>query len=249
MENHIVYLGIYNLFNISIDLVLKIQLGKDNKSGQFLRMMIPLPENYPLTEVGTSEIVKSKGLFEVEFLIIGPRNKGWIYYQINSIEVNTKRSIILNKFYNIAKSENIKITPEESFIFNGLGKTIISLGFPYLIKYFNIDLDKTPIVLEASGGAIRNDNDEFRIQQYLNLNRNDVMQTYKNKYPDDFDEMYEFLDKYSDLELAETLVSLENNHKLIQYYTSAFGFQPITYISTETLMSTLVSTFIKNYNL
>ena len=67
------------------------------------------------------------------------------------------------------------------------------------------------------------------------------MQTYQNKYPQDFNEIYFLLEKYSDLELAEALVSLENNEKLIQYYTDAFGFKPMDYISTETIMVTSVS--------
>lgn len=51
-------------------------------------------------------------------------------------------------------------------------------------------------------------------------------------------------DKYSDQELAEALVSLENNEKLIGYYNTAFGFQQLDYTSMETKMATSLSTFL-----
>lgn len=248
MESHTIDLGRSTLFNIPIDLILKIRLERDFEGRGSVRMTIPLPQNYPLTEVGTSKIVKLKGLFEVELFVIGPNNTNWYLYPMYLIGPHNKRAIVLNKFYNIAKSENIKMSPEESFIFKGLGKKIICIGFPYLIKYFNINSDKIPIMLQASGGAVRNNNDKFQVQQYLVLGRDDIMQIYQTKYPEDFKETYFLFKRYSDLELAEALVSLENNENLIRYYTCTFGFQPITYISTETIMATSVSTFLNHCN-
>ncbi len=250
MERHKVNLGRYILFNNQIDLVLRITLWRNLKGRQVVKMIIPLPRNYPLTAIGTSDIIKSKGLFKAKLFVITSKNTSWYFYPIdlinNLLGIVSKRGIVLDKFFNVAKSENILITPEESFIFNGLGKRFICIGFPYLIRYFNINPEETPIMLQASGGSIRKERDRLRVQQYSQLDRSNIMQIYQNSYPEDFHEMYELFVKYSDLELAEALVSLENNYKLIQYYSTAFGFLPITYISTETVMATLGSTFMYN---
>lgn len=250
MESYTVNLGRYFLFNIPIDLVLKIELWKNLKGSQVAKMIIPLPQNYPLTQTGTSDMVKLKGLFEAELSVISSSNRSWNLYQINTLQkqfgIAGKKAVSLNKFYNIAKSENLIITPEENLLFSGLGKRFICSGFPYILEYFNVNPDETLILLQASGGAVRTDNDRLRVQKYLQLGRNNIMQIYQNKYPEDFNETYIFFVKYSDLELAEALVSLENNERLIQYYTEAFGFQPLDYTSTETMMATTLSTFIYN---
>lgn len=175
MESYSVGLGTYNLFNTSIDLVLKITMWKNLKGNQVAKVTIPLPLNYPLTQTGTSSIVKSKGLFEAEINVITDKSISWYYYPI---EVNTKRAVVLNKFYNVPKSENLEIIPEENLIFNGLGKRFICITFPYIIRFFNIDPNTTPIVLQASGGAIRTDNDRYRVQQYLALGRFNILQVY-----------------------------------------------------------------------
>ena len=143
----------------------------------------------------------------------------------------------MNKFYNVAKSENRIITPEENLVFAGLGKKFICIGFPYMINHFDINPNETLIILQASGGDIRTETDKYRVQQYVSLGTSNILQIYYNKYPEDFKNSNILLNKYSDLRLSE---------KLIQYYTAAFGFQPITYISMETIMGTLISIFLDN---
>ena len=213
MESYTVDLGTYNLSNVDIDLILKITLWRNLKGSQVAKMIIPLPLNYPLTQTGISDIVKLKGLFEAELNVITDKNMSWYYYPMSSIGNNIKRVVVLNKFYNVSKSENLEITPEENFIFAGLGKRFICISFPYILKYFNIDSNVTPIVLQASGGAIRIDNDRYRVRKYLMSGRLNILQVYQSKYKKDFTDSKFLFDKYSDQELAEALVSLENNER------------------------------------
>lgn len=240
MENNSIYLGTYNLFNININLVLNITLYNNLRGSQVAKIKIPLPENYPLTQTGTSNEVKSKGIFEAELNIITDKNMSWYYYPIDSNEEtkNFKRAVVLNKFYNVPKFEKLEITPEENIIFNGLGKKFLCIVFPYIIKYFNIDPNTTAIVLQASGGVVRTENDKIRVNQYLQLGKMGILEVYQYKYPEDFKYCKMLFDEYSDYELAEALVSLENNEKLIQYYTNAFGFKQLDYTSMETKMGT-----------
>jgi len=246
MESHSIDLGTYNLFNVPINLVLEIKLYKNFRGSQVAKAIIPLPLNYPLTQTGTSNIVKSKGLFEAEISVITDKNISWYYYPMDLIGNNIKRVVVLNKFYNVPKSENLDITPEENLIFVGLGKRFICITFPYIVKFFNIDSNQTPIILQASGGAIRNDNDRFRVERYLKLGRLNILQIYQNKYREDFESSKILFNNYSDQELAEALVSLENNEKLIGYYSTVFGFRKLDYISMETKMATSLNTFLSN---
>lgn len=248
MQSYIVNLGKYILFNIPIELNVRIDL-RNSLRGPQVTMMIPLPENYPSTAIGTSDIVRSKGLFEAELFLITSKNMSWTHYEMelvrNLLGINFSKAVLLDKFYNTAKVENIIITPEESVLLNGLGKRFICLGFSNLINYFDINPNEVPIVLEASGGTFT-DKDRLRAQQYLQLGRDQIEQIYQNKYPEDFNEAYINLPYFSDERLVEDLVVLENNERLIRYYTAAFGFQPITYISMGTIMATTVSTFVHN---
>jgi hypothetical protein len=246
MESHTINLGTYNLFNVNINLVLNIIF----KGNQVVRAIIPLPQNYPLTQSGISDMVKSRGLFEAEINIITNKSISWYYYPMDYcttiVHRDVKRALVINKFYNIPKFENLEITDKENMIFNGLGRRLLCITFPYIVKYFNIDPKKTPIVLQASGGAIRNQNDRDRSLEYLKLGRLGILQVYQNKYPEDFESSKILFNEYSDQELAEALVSLENNEKLIGYYNTIFGFQQLDYISMETKMATSLNTFLSN---
>ena len=247
MESYSVDLGTYNLFNVSIDLIMiieftKMQIGY-NEYMFGAEMRIPLPENYPLTEVGTSEEVKSRGLFDSNIQLIDPKSNFG-----ERLNITTSSTINLANFYNVAKERNIPITYEESVLFNGLGKRFICIAFPYIIDYFSLDPDDTTIVLQASGGSIRNDIDRLRIQKYILMGNNEIIQIYKTKYPEYFNYLISTNYKFSLEELVTLLVELENNEKLVHYYTMAFGFEPITYISPDRLMATKLTTFLRNCN-
>jgi hypothetical protein len=234
-------------FNCSFDLTLNINI-RNNK----INMNIPLPENYPLTNIGTSEIIKSKGLFTAEFLIISPNNRSWYSHLADNVNqlfnINSNSAVILNRFYNTAKVENIPTTPEEKLMLSGLGKKFICTGISYIVNYFDLNPDNTLILLQASGGTVTTDLDKLRSQEYLTLDRNSILKIYQDKYPEDFNSVSILFDKYSNADLADALVALENNERLIQYYIDGFGFQPLNYISMETMMGTILSIFLTNCN-
>ena len=239
-------IGTYNLFNTSITLMLELRFFKVLWDGEYnygVEMKIPLPANYPPTTIGTSQQIKNKGLFEARISFVIPNSSFW--NDIISLSDTDPSSIIsLDAFYNVGKFENIFITPEENLLFAGLGKRFLCLAFPHILDHCGIELEDTLIRLDASGGAIRNNNDRIRVQQYIPLSKNMILQIYQNKYPEDFENNYDLFEKYSDLELVEALVSLENNEKLIHYYTTAFGFEILDWISMATLMATSLEIFL-----
>jgi hypothetical protein len=233
-------LGRYIISNVSVDLILRIEF-----INQSVKLSIPLPKNYPQTVIGKSNIVKSDGLFYSWINKLNSESPDWEYFLLSEelFEMIVSNAILLKEFYLVPRDENIYMTPEEEFMLRGLGKRSLCIAFPYIINYLDINPNDTFILLQASGGKIRTESDMARIKQYESLGKDFILTTYRNKYPKSFYEEYEFMieHKYSDFDLARTLVILENNEKLINYYRIAFGFQSITHISMETKMTTLLS--------
>lgn len=254
-----VNLGGYTLYDTPIELTVKIEFSNDGA-----KMMIPLPKNYPLTTVGTSKIIKSKGLFIAEIFVMSLEDDDWnSYFPAHDWEtartaareqfgVTTGSHILLDAFYNIAKNENIAITPEEELIFKGLGRKFICTVFPYVVNYFNLDPNSTLIFLQAKGipfdsdvDPIKTEYDRAKFQHYLTLDMNTILSIYKEKYPEEFEIMYGYL-MTGPQSAAHSLVLHEINQRLIQYYTVTYGFQPLTHISLGTIMAATVSTFLGN---
>jgi hypothetical protein len=258
---YIVNLNKYTISGTPIELTIRIEFSKGGA-----KMIVPLPKNYPPTTVGTSRIIKSKGLFIAEVFVMPLEDNDWNdYFPVHDWEtariavreqfgIATGSHILLDKFYNIAKDENIPITHEEELMFKGLGRKFICLAFPYVISYFNLNPSSTLIFLQAKGipfntniDPIKTEIDRKKLQYYLTLDMNKILTLYKEQYPEEFEINYEYL--ASGLEpAAHSLVLHEINQRLIQYYNATYGFQSLTHISLATIMATTVSTFLGNCN-
>jgi hypothetical protein len=213
----------------------------------YIIITMPLPINYPNTEIGTSSEIKKEGLFYAHINLLSQGDSYAIMTQ-DVLGVNAGMVISLNSFYVLPKTKNIRMTYEESIIFNGIGKKSLCSCFPYVLRYFNINIDNTLIFLEASGGSVKTTVDEDRVNRYSELNRNKILDIYKAKYPESFAYDYDILIKKSNRDLIKTLVSLENNEKLIKYYENNFGFQRLEHISLFTPMATSLSMFLDGCN-
>ncbi len=229
-----IHIGDYIVSNVTISLNLKMKF-KANKATFF----ISLPENYPKTVIGTNEKIKEHGLFYAKVELQSPPSNFWKNYSKNTesfINQDTKMLTKLTFFYSYVKDFNIEANLDEQFMLSGLGKKTICIGFLYMINYYNINPNNTPLVLTADGGQVRTIEDKEKVKMYSSYSSNDLLKLYKEKFP------------YDDIvsNIAYNLVALENNEKLIFYYKNAYGFKKLSNRIGGAVMQTLLSTFMSN---
>ncbi len=239
--DHSINMGTYTISGVSIKLILKIEI-----KGNSVDIMIPLPTNYPTTKVKMTKVL-NEGLFTASLSIISEENPGWLDFLTNTRNVfhlPHGDGIALHSFYVIPRLYNIMTTTEENIMLSGLGKRAICAAFPYIINKLNINPYNTVILLEASGGIISTPGDQERINRYLLMGKRDLLNLYQINYPGAYAEDYEDLINYSPLEIARTLVEIENNKNLVTYYTNTYGLIPLSHESNHTLMGTILSSFM-----
>jgi hypothetical protein len=159
--------------------------------------------------------------------------------------LKSKEALILKDFRNTYVNENTPLQDDEKMIYKGLGKKILCIGIPHIIDYFKLDPNNTLMLLDAQGGTIRTEEDSDKVLHYFTKGKNFILDLYNKKYPEDYTVMKEFLLESQVEDLAEELVSLENNEKLIKYYKNNLGFLQLTYTSNSTSMGTKLSEVIK----
>ena len=235
MDNQLLHVDDYIILDEIISLYLNI-IFESNK----VELSILLPTYYPKTEIGTSSIIKNKGLFYALIEIQSP-SLFWKKY----VPRNTQTLLKLVFFYSYVREHHIKMIKDEKQMIVGLGKKIICLSFPYIINYYNIHTSLTSIVLIASGGKIKTKEDYIKFNHYSQLDNDDILSIYKNAFPEDFDKKYDKLINQTSVENAIDLINIENNEKLINYYKYAFGFHQLSPTSNNTLMQTQLSTLIR----
>jgi hypothetical protein len=236
-NNASLYIGEYNIMNNIITLYLDI-IYKPN----MISLSILLPDNYPITNISTSDIIIKNGLFYGMLEIQNPPSQFWKTYLQNDI------NILLNLifFYSYVKDYNIEMNDDEKIMIYGLGKKTICIAFPYIIKYYNINPKITPIVLIASGGKVITETDNLRLKNYNDINKYKLLYIYRNKYPEEYKIKQDVLIQQDQNKTAIELIILENNEKLIHYYKNNFGFNQISHTSNSTLMQTWLYTFMNH---
>lgn len=237
-------MGSYMVNNVCVDLSLMIEIDQ-----MLITIVIPLPCNYPKTEMALSR-VRGEGLFTASLSVIAD-NRGWMDHLIlarRAYGLAYGAGLALHGFYIIPRLYNIVTTNEEDSILSGLGKRAICAVIPYIAENLHINHDNTLILLEASGGQVTTLEDQRRVSNYVDIGRIGILNIYANQYSEAFRIDFDDLVTYSDQDLATSLVELENNEKLITYYIKTYGFLPLTHISMGTLMGTLLSTFVNYCN-
>ncbi len=249
------HLRSYTINNVKVDLKLEIEITNTSVGTSF-NLKIPLPDNYPNTELSNSPAVINKGLFYSYFIIRNnsKENRVWLdnFKKVKSIlKIKASKYITLGGYFITSKLEynDIKETSEETSMLRGIGKRSICIVMNYLNSDF-LSANDTIIMLEASGGSTNRPEDINRINEYSKLSFNKVLSLYREKYPEAYARL-----QTSDLKnmeedgpagIATLLVSTDNNKKLVEYYTKTFGFTQIGYDSDDTLMGTSLSNFISH---
>lgn len=88
-------------------------------------------------------------------------------------------------------------------------------------------------------GQARTDDDKRRVKEYETYNHDDLLQILRYKFPIDYKDIAKH--SVSDNYIAELLVKLENNVKLVQYYSSELGFTQMSPYKNFIIMSNLLS--------
>lgn len=240
-ESTTIILGYYDLYETELKIELRIDVVHMNDL--YVDFQIPLPHNYPETDIGTSEAIQSLGLFKASLILINNRDTlPEIFQEAPEIlEVSTDDIIVINEFSLIHKMENLYIMSEELDLFRGLGKRALCAGMRVISEHFNLNQDTSLVLLYACGGQVTQD-DITKVREY---NTDTVMDIYKNKYPSDANK-FEDLDKLSNYEIAELLVKTQNNERLITYYERAFGLIPLDAIGSMTAMGVTLRDFMES---
>jgi hypothetical protein len=232
---------VYDTF-IELNLVLRYYRYNDN---YFIKLHVPLPDNYPDTELSSNYLVNQVGLFEAELSMIGPHSS-WnpYFHKIQRIlQRSAKYGLVLHGFYMIPKRDQVPITIEERNFLKGLGKKALCLGIDHIITSLELAPHQTVLLLEASGGKIESEADQRAVQNYMSWSYEDLLDRYKKQYYADY-LLYEPNDEDQKEFLAETLVRNHNNKRLIDYYKSAFGFISLDRLVEDRHMGVFIDTFL-----
>lgn len=227
-------IGKYKIRGENIDLKLNVFINDEE-----IKMNVFLPRNYPLTKLGSSEIINERGIFESLISVLPNDLKTWMeFWEIAKDKMgiyDDDIAFVINTFYIIPKSNDIPLTNEEVNMLKGLGKKILCIGMKIAMEYFGVFGEEKLILLESSGGSVT-EKDNLKLQKYTNIDVNKLMKLFKNNFPEAYEYFYEdILDEDSEY-IAETLISLENNQKLVEYYKKELDFIQIDPINTEVLM-------------
>lgn len=156
-----IHLGNYFISNEYIDLYLTINFDviSEHYHDNQVYMTIDVPHNYPNnTKLGKhfSDLPKNEedednpSFIYALFSIKNKNSSGWNVWlsDMHPFMSNAKHQIILREFFGVREME-IQLNHEEQLIFKGLGKKMLCIGLPYIIKYYNIDPLTTPINLTS----------------------------------------------------------------------------------------------------
>lgn len=242
-QSELISLGVHDLYETELQLDLLIFYTYQEDGNVDIEMKIPLPANYPETDIKFSDLVHSTGLFSAILTVHPEENWNSTSLEIitETLGIVARYIIMLAEFFIIPKRENIYMTSEEIIFFRGLGKKALCRGLSAIIKRLRLNTKKSVFLLYASGGKIQTLEDEIRVQEYETSD--DLLEIYETKYPSDF-YSYEDLPTLSKHEIAELLVETENNERLINYYESAFGLIPLDDIGAMTLMGAPLKSFV-----
>lgn len=182
-----ILIGNYDILNVSIKLYLTVEIYDDisvvnsGYRGPGVYLHIDLPKNYPLTDVGLDEDIKSEGMFYAILTIQTSNSKNWISkYVPKEYTVNADHKIVLREFYVMIKDLNIKTIREENEMIKGIGKKALCLSFPYIINWFKIDPKTSPVILTANGeeGLVKYYENALGFKRFATIQQNTVMATF-----------------------------------------------------------------------
>lgn len=242
-EIYTLEIGKYVIHNVDVNLVATIQFKRLT-----VVITLPLPINYPLTAIGTSPIVKKEGLFRAMISVISSDDQSWmevVNLAQQRLNIQSTSAIALNSYYVIPRLHNIELTGDELVPLSGLGRKVLCLSMFYITNKFMLQPYTTIIVLEASGAKISSFEDVAKINYYLNLPRNDVLDIYRRKYPELYNSGYGMKTVGG---IANLLVLLENNADLVNYYKYYLGLKQLSHSSLETLMGTTLDNMLNHCN-
>lgn len=205
--------------NVEILLQLEISFEYDKISNEwYVKCLVPIPKNYPKTNVYLHLIKKQSELAKISLTIFFKKSL-YPYNHIFKLEeiqnLNTDKifnNIILINSFNVnifglkekldtdVFDYNFILPTESEKTFKGIGKKILFVLLDIIKQKINLLYDKTLIILEASGGTIRNEEDIIKIKKLISQ---DGMNIFK----------------------AECQINLQNNEKLINYYQDGIGFK------------------------
>lgn len=207
-------LGSFLINNIWCVLILKITV---NTTKALFR--IPLPKNYPPTNVGNS----LKVLFEARITKLN------------------KDHIFIDDFRIFSRQMDIPLTQSEGIMLKGLGKRSLCKGLPIVLNYWKL-ANSTSLGLSAQSGIIPNYHEN--VQRYVNLSKDNLLQILLNIFsePSVWEGIFNTL---SVDELVGILVRCEANLKLANYY-QLLGFEIISSDPSEIVMSTTVKKFLNS---
>jgi hypothetical protein len=156
---YIVPLGDYIVLDtlVTLHFTIDIHHNMSNYHNPGVDMYIDLPSNYPSTVLGNSYKSDDQKKLFYAILTVSDRNCSTYDWFVNYVpedyySEDIEKVVILREFYIKAREYNIPLTTDEEKIIKGLGKRCLCLAMPYIIEYFSIDMDTTPIALTANGG-------------------------------------------------------------------------------------------------
>src|SRR6185312_13247291 len=123
-----IYMGKYLIKNTKVRLTLILQIFEPQG---YVIITMPLPLNYPITEIGNSPEIKKEGLFYANISLL-PQGDSYAIMTEEVLGIMADMVMALNSFYVIPKTKNIKMTYQESSIFDGIGRRVLCMVFPHI---------------------------------------------------------------------------------------------------------------------
>lgn len=242
-------LGSYIVDSTQVDLYLNITIDNDK-----ITLEVPFPSGYPSTPLRLSILEGRispvyRGIFYSELNVISNewswRRTAWDNTR-DILEIEGYDGISIDMLYLIPKTASrlIRLTRDDELdMLRGLGRRCLCKAISFIVKHYEFDIDDTIIILEAAGGAVRDQEDIQRVELYTELQRHELVDAITNSYSPM--QSTHNLQTWPASVLAELLVSLENNARLVRYYSNAYGFTRLSTSNSISIpMGTTAASFI-----
>ncbi len=160
------------------------------------------------------------------------------------IEYKGKPRIFIEKISVVPKEKMFLMNPEEREMIRGLGRRCLFLSIGLIVERFKMTPDDL-VGLVASGGTVT-ELDRDRVRYYIENYTKDHLIAIGMDIENvtHSDEAYDEYYQQSPEEISYTIVQVENNKKLAEYYENSYGMKIVDDYGGEIEMLTTVKSFV-----